>query len=252
MPPVESDDGLGRGPRLVVLILGLALVVHSALVALWLAPSSPLRDVVGERRLASYVDPYFQQGDDTAGIGANRVDESLQVSALVRSSADEKPTITEWFDVTEVDVQSTLGQLGPSRAHQAARRLAVSLNAAMFAMNGPQREILSGVTVDQKMPEVLGELNRAGRDPNAVAQLGSVDEMARQYASLWIGARLSDQEVVRVRYRVGRRDAPSEADRDVALASVPFDWFVVGWRFPYRGTPDARAAFDDFVGAADG
>ncbi len=67
----------------------LLVVIHSALLMLWLAPSSPIRDLVGSRNLASYVDPYFQQDVDTVDPSVQFVDESFQIRALVERRVGE-------------------------------------------------------------------------------------------------------------------------------------------------------------------
>ena len=65
-------DTLGRWQRGVVTGVGVILVVHSVIVALWLAPSSPIRQAVGDSRLSTYVDPYFQQGDQIVAVSEYR------------------------------------------------------------------------------------------------------------------------------------------------------------------------------------
>src|SRR5689334_14926760 len=97
--PDADDEPVRPWQRRLVSGLGVLVLIHSALLMLWLAPSSPIRDVVGSRNLASYVDPYFQQDVDTVDPSVQFVDESFQVRALVRNGS-AKPVITEWVDLT--------------------------------------------------------------------------------------------------------------------------------------------------------
>ncbi len=252
MPSAESvSDGLGRWPRFVVLLLGAALIAHGVLVGLWLAPSSPVRNVVGGSFLASYIDPYFKQGNDTLGIGSNRIDESLQIRAWVKKTPNSKKSKkTEWLDVTALETRRLRGDFAAARSHQAARRIAASLNLAMLQFNPEQLKVVAEFGADSDRESMRRELLGAGAKPLYVLNFLGADEMARRYASLWLGAEITDGEIVKVAYRVGRRQAPSVKDGSAAtLKGRPFTWFDMGNRKPYRGTPEARAAFKDYVKA---
>ncbi len=250
MPPAESvSDGLGRGARFVVLVLGVLLVVHGTVVALWLAPSSPIRDAVGQDFLSSYVDPYFQQGSDTLGIGSNRVDESLQIRARVRDSPKGKPRTTPWLDVTEIETTALRGDLTAARSHQAARRLATTMNYAVLQLDPAQRRLLPDITSEDTPTVVREQLVAAGDRLRPVVNFVAADEMLRRFSSLWLEATLGDAvEILAVGYRVGRREVPDVDHRAVrTVTGRPFAWFELGSRRFYRGTPEARAAFDDYV-----
>lgn len=252
MPSAESvSDGLGRWSRLGVLFLGLALIAHGVLVGLWLAPSSPVRSVVGGSFLASYVDPYFKQGNDTLGIGSNRIDESLQIRAWVKATPKKKKAKkTEWLDITAIEQRRLRGDFAPARSHQAARRIAASLNLAMLQFNADQLKIVAKFDADSDRESMRRELLSAGAKPRYVLNFLGADEMTRRYASLWLGAEINEGEIVRVAYRVGRREAPAaKASGSDSLKGRPFTWFDLGTRTPYRGTPEARSAFEDYVNA---
>lgn len=242
-------DDLGRGQRVLVVLIGLVLVVHSVLLVLWLAPSSPVRDVVGNARLSTYVDPYFQQGVQTVGIGSNRVDESLSLRAYVRPEGGGEPTFSKWIDISGDEVRATRGSVESGRSHQIARRLATNLNFSLFSLTPAQREIVADTAADVPVARLQRDLQSSptgsARDVrNFMAQ----DQMATQFASLWLGAVLPDVELLQVQYRVGRRVVPSYADRDdTKLNEVDFDWFSIGWRPAFRAEPAARASFATYV-----
>ncbi len=248
--PAALADQLGPRQRVVVLVVGAVLLVHSLLLALWLAPSSPIRDAIGSARLASYVDPYFQQGDETVGGGSNRVDEALQLRAYVRPEGGGAPAFTEWVDVTARELGAIRGELDPPRARQIARRVATNLNFALFSLTPAQRELVADVTADDSTLKLQQQLLAA--DPESagdVANLVAQDQMATQFASLWLGAVLPDEELLQVQYRVGRRVVPAFADRNVAtVRATSFDWFNIGWRPAVRADPAARDSFADYVG----
>ncbi len=229
------------------------MVAHAALLALWLAPKSPVRDAVGGSFLSSYVDPYFKQGNDTLGIGSNRVDESLQIRAWVKATPDAKAKKTDWIDVTAIETKALRGDFAAARSHQAARRLAASLNLAMLQFEEPQREVIAEIDQDTLSGQIRQQLLGAGGTPLAVRNFLGADEMARRYASLWLNATIDDGQVVAVAYRVGRRVAPgADDDGSATLKGRAFTWFDMGSRSPYRGTPEARAAFKNYVEGRDG
>lgn len=246
--PAALADQLGPRQRVVVLVVGVVLVVHSVLLALWLAPSSPVRDVIGDARLASYVDPYFQQGDETVGFGSNRVDEALQLRAYVRPEGGGSPIFTEWVDVTAREARAVRGELDPPRARQIARRVATNLNFALFGLTPGQREIVADLSADVSPLRLQQQLLAADQASTGdVANVVAQDQMATQFASLWLGAELPAKELLQVQYRVGRRVVPAFGDV-ASVQGITFDWFNIGWRAAFRGDPAARATFADYVG----
>ena len=246
--PASLAAGLRSWQRLGVLAIGLVLVVHSALLALWLAPSGPVREVVGDDRLATYVDPYFQQGNDLVGIGSNRVDESLELRAAVRPAGGGDVDVTDWVDITAVENRAVRGEAGPARAHQMARRLATNLNFALFGLTPEQREQAAATEADVPVARLQRQLNELGPNSGDVQNFMAQDQMATQFASLWMGAMFDDVELLQVQYRVGRRSVPDLADRTTeSVSALDFDYFDVGWRRAFRAEPAARAAFEQYV-----
>ncbi|MGJ9421657.1 DUF5819 family protein [Aeromicrobium sp. CF3.5] len=246
--PVSVAGHLGRWQRLVVLVLGVVLVAHTVLLALWLAPSSPIRDTVGAGNLATYVDPYFQQGNDVVGVGSNQVDESLVLRARVQPEGGGEPFVTEWIDVTATELRAVRGELGPSRSHQMARRVATNMNFAVFGLDTAQRETIAETEANVPVVRLQRALNEQGSSAGAVQNFMAQDQMATQLSSLWLGALYDDVELLEVQYRVGRRVVPDIADRVTQkITDTDFDYFDIGWRAAYRANPEARAAFNDYL-----
>lgn len=244
--PTTSADQLSQWQRICVAVIGLVLVAHSVLVVLWLAPAGPVREVVGEDRLATYVDPYFRQGADMMGIGSNRVDESLEVRAALRPEGGGEVSITAWIDITERESDLTRGDIDPARSHQSARRLASNLNFALFALTQEQRDLVAATTADVPGARLQDELQAGPTSSREVQNFIAQDQMATQFASLWLGAENPDSELLQVQYRIGRRVVPDFSDRGgVPVADLPFDYFNVGWRAYVRADPEARSAFTD-------
>lgn len=230
------------------LVTGLALLVaiHSALLMLWLAPSSPIRDLVGSRNLASYVDPYFQQDVDTVDPSVQFVDESFLVRALVKDgTAKAKPT--EWVDLTKEDVRDVRFNPNPARVHLIARRLATNLNRSMFALEPEQRKIVRESKASDPTSARAAALNKAGDNPAVVQNYMAYDQMATQFASLYATSKW-EGTIVQLQFRVGRRSVPEYSKRlDTKIEDVDYLWFTFGWRPRFRGSVEAQTPFDSYV-----
>ncbi len=248
MPPEPRDAGPARPRhRWVIELLLVVAIVHSVILALWLAPASPLRDAAGGGRLASYVNPYFQQSRDSIGIGSQRVDESFSIRAFVVPDGGEKGKPTEWVDVTARDNQAIGHHPATGRARDIARRLATNLNLVMFKLSEEQRTIVSKLTADDVPSAVTTALRKADGADDAVRMFQAYDQMATQFSSLYAQAQW-DGRVVQVQFRVGRRTVPAYSDRDkMSLDDVDFATFSFGWRRTFHGSAEARASFDSYV-----
>lgn len=248
MPGSLRDDAAARlRHRWVVEALLVVVVVHSMALVLWLAPSSPIRDAVGDGRLASYVDPYFQQDRDVMGVGRQQVDESFSIRAFVVPDDGGKGVRTNWVEVTGIDRRATRHTLTVGRVHLIARRLATNLNRAMFNLSAEQRTVVGGLTADDLPSGVRTALEAAGGRPDAVRIFQAYDQMATQFASLYAESRW-DGRIAQVQFRVGRRTVPARADRaSTSVEDATFTDFSFGWRRTFRGPLEAREAFDSYV-----
>jgi hypothetical protein len=241
-------DGTRRDWRttLVVVLAALALV-HSLLVALWLAPQGPVREAAGGSTLSSYVDPYFRQSWDLLDPSAQRVDETLWVRARVRRG-DDRLVTTPWLDVTKVDLARARDDVAPARVRLAGRRLATNLNDALFGLGDAGRREVLGSYVQRPVTELRSALLSSGAPAADVAVYLDLDTMTTRFASLYTQA-FTEGRVVQVQYRVGRRTVPPHEERGTTsrVSTVPFEWFDAGWRRAVRGSEAARAAFDSWL-----
>lgn len=244
--PDADHEPVRPWQRRVVLGLGFLVLVHSALLMLWLAPSSPIRDLVGSRNLASYVDPYFQQDVDTVDPSVQFVDESFQVRALVREGTAEAK-VTAWVDLTKEDVRDVRFNPNPARVHLIARRLATNLNRSMFALEPAQRKIVrESKAIDTTTARSVA-LNKAGDNPAIVQNYLAYDQMATQFASLYAASKWKGT-VLQVQFKVGRRSVPAFSKRhDTSIEDVKYLWFSFGWHPAFRGSLEAQTPFDSFV-----
>ena len=251
--PTESPDAPARPRhRWVIELLVVVVVVHSVILTLWLAPASPLRDAAGDNRLASYVDPYFQQGRDVigVGVGVQKVDESLRVRAVVVADGADEGTVTPWVNLTDLDNKANRHDLTGARVHLIARRLATNLNLAMFNLTAAQRATIATLTALDPPSAVTIKLQESGggSDGEAIRFFQAYDQMATQFVSLYAQSRWPEGTVEQVQFQVGRRTVPPYADRDkTSVRDQPFRTFSFGPRIAFRGSAEARATFDSYV-----
>lgn len=244
MPETDAAAPARTWRQSVVLALAVIAIVHSVVVALWLAPSGPVRQTVGSSGLSSYVDPYFRQGWSNVQPSAQQVDETLLVRARI-SSGDGLPATTKWVDVASGQTAERRHDVTPGRSSLSARRLATNLNAAMFRLGEDGRDLVAGDYATRSLAQLRDALENRGVDDNAIAVYLVDDQMVTRFASLYAQARW-DGEVVQVQYRSGYRRVPSRSS-DLRLPDVDFTWFDQGWRKFYRGPEGARTTFDDWV-----
>ncbi len=241
--PDAHDEPVRPWQRRLVTGLGVLVLIHSTILILWLAPSSPIRDLVGSRNLASYVDPYFQQGVDPS---VQFVDESFQIRAFVRNGTAE-PTVTEWVDVTKKDLGDLKFNPSPARVHVIARRLASNLNLSMSTLEPEQRKIIRESGATDTSSSRSAKLNRAGGKPSVVQNYLAYEQMATRFASLYAISQWQGK-VVQVQFRAGRRAVPGYSIRaETKLRDIDYRWFIGGWRVAFRGSVEAQSPYAAFV-----
>lgn len=233
--------------RHLLLALALVAVVHSAILVIWLSPSGPVRDSIGDRRLETYVNPYFGQAWGAMAPNAQFVDETFRFRARVKDDVTGKVAVTDWIDVTSMDDAMLRHDVRPSRVHSIARRLATNLNGAMYGLDAQQRALVKtsyGKLSPAELESRLVGLGRIG----AVRSYLTYDQMATRFASMYAAATFEGR-VVAVQYRIGRRTVPSADRRDGQdVRDEKFAWFEFGYRGAFKATYEAQSAFDDYVG----
>lgn len=242
--PTSASDAPGPWQKGMILAVGVLALAHIVLIAAWLAPAGPLRDQIGNTRLAAYVDPYFQQSWDRFDPNAQYVDEKLVFRAEVLDVTAHRTRTTSWTDVTAAEAPALTHSVLPARAHLINRRLATNLNAATFALNTKQRAIVAKDFVKSPAGRLSSRLNAVGAAPAVVANYVSYDAMTVQFLSMYANAKWGGQ-VLKVQYKVGRRTVTSFADRDKQASA--YDYFAFGWRKAIPAQPDAQSGFDAYL-----
>jgi hypothetical protein len=241
-----ADDAVPQtGPaawaRLGIAVLAACALVHSVVLALWLAPSGPLRDSVGQAALQGYVNPYFGQSWSALAPNAQYVDEAFRVRAQVRTDGHKRASMTDWIDVTDAGVHATRGAWTQPRSTSVGRRLATNLNAAMFELSLAQRELIAAHTGEQSTEQLEQALAAMG-NREAVSAYVAYDQMATRFASMYAASQF-EGDIVRVQYLVGRRAVTGRGD-DVGVRDKEFSWFTFGSRRPFVASYEQQLAFD--------
>ncbi len=232
----------------IMLTIAVVVIVHSAVVGLWLSPASPIRESVGDNALASYVNPYFRQSPTTVDPGLQRADEALLVRARVLMPNGETVE-TPWADVT-ADLESG-GILRP-RIDRAARSLATNLNVAISSFPDEARPLVEEDLVEEERAVRQVAIEAEGASPFQAQVFFANWAMATQFGTLYSSA-LADGTVEQVQIRVGLRRVPPYDDRgESTVDEESFTWVTLGWRDAIAGNEEAQRAFDDYVGGDDG
>lgn len=248
MPADAPEVHVTRWQSGIMLTIAVVVIAHSAVVGLWLSPSSPIRETVGDNALASYVNPYFRQSPTTVDPGLQRADEALLVRASVLTP-DGETVETPWADVT-ADLED--GGLLRPRIDRAARSLATNLNVAITSFPDEARPLVEQDLVEEERASRQVAIEAEGASPFQAQVFFANWAMATQFGTLYSTA-LTDGTVEQVQIRVGLRRVPPYDDRgDATVDEEPFVWVTLGWRDAIAGNEQAQRAFDDYVGGDDG
>jgi uncharacterized protein DUF5819 len=235
MPTRHATVIPSRGRRGVVVAIAAVAVVHSALVAVWVMPTNPIRDAIGAGRVDAYINNGivpFEQSWSVFAPTPRRGGESVQV----RAYNGETGTTTAWFDITADEDDRIRHVPNPSRIHTVTRRLGGGANEQLADLTETQLDLVSSDTPSRR--EMLRRL------PDDYVDL---EEMLTRFGTMYAIARWGD-DVTMVQIKIGHRRVPAFANRARAdFLDVPFSYRTLGWRKALRGDADAQAAFDGYV-----
>ena len=235
MPTRHATAIPSGGRRAVVWAIAAAAVVHSALVAVWVMPTNPIRDAIGAGRVDAYINNGIVPLEQSWSVFAptpRRGGENVRV----RAYNGETGTTTDWFDITADEDERILHVPNPSRVHTVSRRLGGGANEQLADLTDVQLDLVSSDEPSRR--EMLRLL------PDDYVDL---DEMLTRFGTMYAIARWGDG-VTMVQIKIGHRRVPAFANRARAdFLDVPFTYRTLGWRKALRGDADAQAAFDGYV-----
>lgn len=237
--------------RTIVFAIVALAAVHSILIMLWVMPSNPFRDAVGEQRLASYINPYFEQSWSVFAPVPRRGGENVVMRAYIGKPGAKGAKVTDWYDITADEDARIKYLVNPSRFHSATRRLGGNINAAVAKFNLVQKRGIAAnfvTTPRSTLDKGLLGVNQQGLAGKAnIAQYIRNDEMLTRFGTMYATARWG-KGVYMVQFRVGHRTVPNYSVRNkVDFLDLPFSYNLIGWRKALPGNKDAQAAFDGYV-----
>ncbi|MEH3033942.1 MAG: DUF5819 family protein [Aeromicrobium erythreum] len=248
----HTTDVPGAGRRSVVWLLTAVVVVHSLLVMLWVMPDNPTRQAVGPQRLASYINPYFEQSWSVFAPVPRRGGENVVVRAFVGDpDKPDEGKVSPWFDITRDEDQRIAYLVNPSRIHSATRRLGGNINTTMAKFSPQQKLLVRGNYVQDSPSELVKRLEATNRlgvvgDAN-IEQFAENQQMLTTFLTMYTRARWG-KDVTMVQYRVGHRTVPNfDLRKQQKFTDVPFTYYVFGWRRTIAVPQDAQQAFDGYV-----
>jgi hypothetical protein len=241
--------------RALVWVIALVAVAHSFLIMVWDMPANPIRDAVGQQRLANYItNDYFpfEQSWSVFAPTPRRGGENVVVRAFIGDPKTGEGKLTNWFDVTSNEDARIKYLVNPSRIHSATRRVGGNINAAMPKFS-VQQQLLTRQNYVETSPGVLyqrlAKLNTtgaAGRE-NLIGYARN-DNMLTRFLTMYATARWG-KGITMIQFKIGHRSVPNYSRRhDENFLDVPFTYYTFGFR---RAVPapnhDAQAAFDRYA-----
>lgn len=226
-----------------VLIIGFAVVVHSVLVCLWLMPDGRVRDTVGADRLSGYVNPYFQQSWDGLDPRLQRVDETLEVRAILIHPDSGRRVTTHWIDVVESEADRS-ASLNPERARLAGRRLAINLNQSVLRLTEDQQSMIGADYASTPFSALRRKLATEPRGRRSAAAYARADRMTTTFATLFAGQYWKGR-LLYVQFRPGRKILGP--DRSQGVDDIEWQWFDIGWRKAASLDRESVRAFENHI-----
>ena len=247
----ESFPSGTRKPKVWVRVVAFAAVLatawHIFASFLWIAPPSPLREVVPGNALSSYMLPMFGQSWSVFAPEPINGDFHFNVRAKVLGD-DGELRETGWVSATDVELSMIRYNLTPPRGGLQSSEVASSYKTAYDKLEQVQRTTVGGdFAVDEWLVGLEAALENqaeaatqnadADEEPVEVntaeiAQLVAEERRAAAYATQ-VARAIWGAEVEEVQYRVSRQNVVPFADRHNVNAERPEPSVILpGWRGP--------------------
>lgn len=230
--------------RLALWLVLAVVVVHSGIVALWVAPNNLLRQSIGASRVDDYILPMWDQAWSVFAPEADSGYERYEVRALVKRGNGEGSTA--WTPVTAREVVASVRHHPfPSRTALITTRLGAHVQRYYNALNGDQKQLVADADREVTLDELRAQLLAAA---DSEAERGRVGpflraESATEHFLSGIADAIWGEDVVAIQFRkdkiVVSRYTDTDRPRQVRIAHQYFS----NWRPPISLTDAERAAF---------
>jgi hypothetical protein len=234
--PKTTQGSQPRRPvvrRLAVIVVGLFAAWHIAASFLWIAPVTPLRELVPGNALSQYMLPFFGQSWSVFAPAPINGNYDLQVRAVL---ADKSGTEieTKWISASDAELTMSRHNLFPPRASNLAIHQASTLKRAWDALTPDQQAItkLNYFKNDNwlgRMQAALNDVNEK-KNPAAVVDYILQERYADAY-SVQVARAVWGDSVVRVQFQASRQNIIPFAERHNPDAKLPaLQVAPTGWR----------------------
>lgn len=216
--------------RIVTVVAVLFTAWHVFASFLWIAPASPLRDVVPGNALSKYMLPMFGQSWSVFAPEPINGDNRMLVRAVL--SEDGKEHSTEWLNVTDVESQLLTRQLFPARAGNHSIDLASSYRSAYAKLSAEQKETvnLGFFEGDNWASRVTQALYDQGDNHSAINGYINAEFRAVRY-STQVARAIWGENVIRVQFQMERQNVIPFKERNNPEAQRPAtEQTPSGWR----------------------
>ncbi|MHA3722359.1 DUF5819 family protein [Leucobacter sp. HY1910] len=198
---------------------------------LWIAPYSPLREVVPGNMLTSYMIPFFGQSWSVFAPEPINGDYHFNVRAIVEE--DGQDVETGWVSATDVELSMIEYNLFPPRAGIQSSEVASKYKGAYDALGQGQKQTVASAFTSENWESELREALLAGSiegdgtdllgddaDEAAIEELIAQEHLSTAYATQVARAIWGD-EVKQVQFRVSRQNIIPFAERHTPGAERP-------------------------------
>lgn len=234
--------------RATVWLLIAVVLLHTGIIALWVGPSTPLRQAVGDDRLRSYVMPVFDQNWRIFAPTPRRAAVTFEIRASIADGPDE--TVTDWIDVVEREDELIRGDVAPSRMALAGRRIANVLTSVGARMNSEQRQQVEANYLTTPIEELRSRLENVegGAGSSDIGRYLLYDQIATALATSY-AATVWDGEIRYVQYRASIRYVPPfEARAEKSIDDAEPTIYEYGWRSTTMPSDDVVRMFTAYTG----
>lgn len=233
--------------------LAALVLIHTLVIAIWVAPMTPIREEIGDERVRSYVMPWFEQNWSIFAPNPRRTAVTFEVRALtVGEDGENEPT--EWIDLVDLEDDIVSGNPAGTRTSKLTRRTADRLHSSLSHMNDTQLEWIDANYVETPISTLRERLLdvEGGTGEHHVDRYLEADASATAVATA-VAERTVEGEILHVQYRTSTRGAPSWDNRDNEdLDERSPNYRDYGWRTPTDLSQDQLDLFDHYLDGLEG
>lgn len=230
--------------RVVTVIAVLATAWHIFASFLWIAPVSPLREVVPGKALSSYMLPMFGQSWSVFAPEPINGDYRLEVRAILPGEG-EAGTETDWVDATAVELSMIQYNPFPPRAGIGSTEVASQFKKAFDALSADHKVVAGLNYFEDEWSSRMTTKMKTYAKPELVDPYVKAEDMTLAYATQ-VARAVWGEEVQRVQFRVSRQNVIPFAKRHDPEAERPAVQAAnTGWRGMVVRDGQSDAAFRD-------